>query len=612
MMKLLLLLSFLVHLVFAQDEIVEQVEITAPVDVARQPRSIDWPVVVSEAPPILNMPQVEDALNSLNGVQTRSQGSPTYSIRGSAQNGRALVLYNDIPLNFASGFGAPSVLLPKEVIQNIQVVKGPASLFYGSQAMAGSLNFQPQKYEQAEVSIVASDTNESFMPWREGKLAHNNVQLVTPIVSNSKTHIQASVFTENDDGQFPYQVRSGSGVRQFNAQNQSRAVLTGKTQWKNLKLSFDSIVGRQIRQSPGPTNFSLVTREETEGVLASVTPEYFINDKNLIRSRLSFMTTESEYLENNQVTFNNQATWISQNEYVYDLSSKMQLQVFADFFSHSLDNSFGVSNLKQDQLELGPFFSFFSFKNLKHQVGGRYLFAPDLFLPTISNRLYFGPHEVWLSYSEGFRNPSLADQFSQSPYSIGNPNLHPEKSKQWELGFVKKGKPVSFDLRIFHIQYEDFIDSIQVSPGVRSRQNQGEGYSQGLDFESNYQSFWGQAYVRYNFLDTKNRSTGQAFRLSPRHQITLGGYYKAPGFDIEAQNTHWYDTLDLDFVSNQNVDLEDWQQWNFFVHTNPMKSLRVSFGLINAFNEGKELTLNYPEPQRKYWLKARYQFGELL
>ena len=112
---------------------------------------------------------------------------PGFSLRGSAQSGRVLILFNDIPLNFASGFGAPGIFLPKETIELISVIKGPASLFYGSQAMAGSVHFVPKTYTHPQMTLTLSDTNESFLPWRPGKLAHHNWQLASPLIRTKKT-----------------------------------------------------------------------------------------------------------------------------------------------------------------------------------------------------------------------------------------------------------------------------------------------------------------------------------------------------------------------------------------------------------------------------------------
>ena len=115
-----------------------------------------------------------------------------------------------------------------------------------------------------------------------------------------------------------------------------------------------------------------------------------------------------------------------------------------------------------------------------------------------------------------------------------------------------------------------------------------------------------QTSLAYNYLDTKSRQLNRAFRLSPRHQLTWNGWASWQQWQFHIQNTHWYRVIDVSL--NQAVDLEDWQQWNFFLSYETEGKTQYQLGLINAFNEGKQLTLNYPEPQRKYWLQIRQRF----
>ncbi len=604
MWSIVFLLSFLG---WAEKVELSTIEIKANKFKAEATRSVEWPIKVETVTPAILLPQLDDAINSTNGVQTRTQGSPTFSIRGSAQSGRALVLYDHIPLNFASGFGAPRIFLPKENLETLLVVKGPSSLFYGSQAMAGAIDFVSKTYDKPEININFSDTNESFLPWRQGSLAHQSYQLATPLYQSSRTRFQTSFFYEDDDGQFPYQNESQSGVRQFNASNLSRITLKGVHKRENWRWDFNTIMGRQITQSPGAVTFPLQTRQENEGLLVSLSPHVFLTDEQSLKSRLTFLKSEAEFLENNVETYTHQTTGILQNEWVQNWGRWTKLQVFADAFFHRLTSSFSGDNLTQDNFEAGPFLSFQFLEQVTHQVGGRYLFSNDKFLPTASTHVYFSNMDSWVAYSEGFRNPTLSDLYSQSPSFVGNVDLRPETSHQWEVG-LKNRKPfnLQWEFRLFHIEYENFIESFELSPGVFSRANRGGGYSRGLDSSLEWQSGWVRPQLVYNYLDSKSRELNRPFRLSPRHQITLGTNLVFSNFQLQIQNTHWYDTIDVGL--NQSVALEDWQQWNFFLHLLSKRSFRVSLGLINAFNEGKQLTLNYPEPQRKYWIQIHQSF----
>ena len=577
----------------------------------KETRSIQWHSSSVPTPSILNLPQMDEALNSFNGLQSRSRGSPGFSLRGSTQSGRVLILFNDIPLNFASGFGAPSIFLPKEMIGHISVIKGPASLFYGSQAMAGSLNFISKVYTRSQMALTLSDTDENFLPWRKGKPGHYNLHLATPLVQTKKQFLQASLVSEASDGQFPYQTSSTRGVRQFNGSQLSRLVINGKTQWSKLKLKYDGILGTQKQQSPGPVNLPLETEGWTRGGLVSLTPHYFLNDRQSLRSKVSYMEAHSIFNEKETESFNRQKTLILQNEWIMDFNRLTQIQFFLDHFHHLLSNSFSGNGLKQERFEAGPFVSFHLLPRLKYQMGGRYLNQGNRFLPTFKTSFGFlKNYESWISYSRGFRSPTLSDLFSKSPFFKGNPQLKPEESEQYEWGIKKTENPSlgswDFDLRLFHMEYKNFIESFEIKPGIFSRRNQGQGYSRGVDFGVNYFRNFLKLQLNYNFLETRKNATGRVFRLSPRHQISWNGIYGFGSLNLEVQNIHRYRSFDV--IQNKSVPLENWQQWNLLLHSQAWKNLKISLGLINVFNRRKELSLNYPEPQRRYWFQTTYYF----
>jgi outer membrane receptor protein involved in Fe transport len=604
---LILIFNLFLNSAFAAEKLLE-INIQSESSQYQNQRAKSWVLKTTKTSAILNSSQTEDSLNSLSGLQTRTQGSPTFSIRGSAQSGRSLILFNDTPLNFASSFGAPSIFLPKEMVGSVSILKGPASLFYGSQALSGSINFMSKKYLSPSMTLTLSDTNESFLPWREQSLSHNSIQVATPLYQNKNNHLQISYFNEKDDGQFPYQNKNSSGVRSFNSQNLNRFVLNGSSYHRKFKIDYDSILGQQVIQSPGSTVFPQNTRQESRGVLASVTPHYFFTDNQSLKNKISYLASNSDFLENLNSTYTNQKTWIFQNEYVLDIGQRTTFHMYFDYYSHSIDSSFSGDNLKQNQFEWGPLLEFYLLKNLKHQLGGRHITQQNEWVPSLINQYQFDNSEAWLSYSQGFKNPTLTDLYSQSPSFKGNPDLKPEKSKQIEIGYRTLPNNYEFlptyEVRVFQINYDNFIESRESTPSVFTRINRGEGYSRGLDFDISQTWARFNGMISYNYLDTKNKTDGGVFRLSPRHQFSLNGKYDFKSIQLEVQNTLWSRYYDIS--NNQNVRLEDWQQWNFLLHVNLIKNMSMSLGLINAFNQGKELTLNYPEPQRKYWLQIHY------
>ncbi|MCE9627466.1 MAG: TonB-dependent receptor plug domain-containing protein, partial [Candidatus Eisenbacteria bacterium] len=84
---------------------------------------------------------VGDALQQLPGVDN-SKDSPWEQrvvLRGLSGQ-RVLVLVDGMPMNSARGNGPHPSLVPAEMIDRVEVVRGPSSVSYGSDAIGGALN----------------------------------------------------------------------------------------------------------------------------------------------------------------------------------------------------------------------------------------------------------------------------------------------------------------------------------------------------------------------------------------------------------------------------------------------------------------------------------------
>jgi outer membrane cobalamin receptor len=66
---------------------------------------------------------------------------------------------------------------------------------------------------------------------------------------------------------------------------------------------------------------------------------------------------------------------------------------------------------------------------------------------------------IRLSYGESFRGPTLNDLYWSSPDAVGNPNLRPEKAKEYEAGIEQSmGGGSIFKAAYFERKVQDLID----------------------------------------------------------------------------------------------------------------------------------------------------------
>lgn len=103
---------------------------------------------------------ITDGITQIAGVETLSTGSAIGKpvIRGLSSN-RVLVYAQGVRLENQQ-FGAEHGLgLSSSGVESVEVIKGPASLLYGSDALGGVLYINPERYAPADSTIVDVETN---------------------------------------------------------------------------------------------------------------------------------------------------------------------------------------------------------------------------------------------------------------------------------------------------------------------------------------------------------------------------------------------------------------------------------------------------------------------
>lgn len=123
------------------------------------------------------------------------------------------------------------------------------------------------------------------------------------------------------------------------------------------------------------------------------------------------------------------------------------------------------------------------------------------------------------SYAEGFRSPALCDLYYKSPYGQGNPNLRPETSNQYEIGLNWLRGQETIDLAI----YRNLVyDEISWSLVTNTNENLARTRHQGIEVS------WERRLARntqmalsYNYLDAINRDSDARLGRLPHHQVEL-------------------------------------------------------------------------------------------
>lgn len=136
------------------------------------------------------------------------------------------------------------------------------------------------------------------------------------------------------------------------------------------------------------------------------------------------------------------------------------------------------------------------------------------------------------SYGTSFREASLFDRFGVDSFGYaGNPNLRPETSQGWELGFTTTvpagGQPdfVSFGTTYFNTQVVNLIETV-FSP-VYTAVNIGSAHLQGFETElSLHPCAWFAAQASWTYTEANDADAGTQLLRRPLHAAAFNAQIK--------------------------------------------------------------------------------------
>ncbi|MBV5328112.1 MAG: TonB-dependent receptor, partial [Chlorobium sp.] len=220
-----------------------------------------------------------------------------------------------------------------------------------------------------------------------------------------------------------------------------------------------------------------------------------------------------------------------------------------------------------------------------------------------------------ISAAQKTRLPSIKDRYS---YKLGtaipNPDLDPEKSINYEIGYeTKQIKNVTWKSTVFYNDVTDFIQSMTVPnpslPGKTLLQNQNIGEVNLYGFESGITAYVFsslQLGCNYTFTYADNRTDATKLINIPQHKLTPFVKYTlfdslSVMADIELDSKR-YSTSDGKWIAHgfSTANLKfDYDFNNGFI---------AETGVQNIFDRNYELQEGYPEDGRTFFANVRYKF----
>ncbi len=557
---------------------------------------------------------VSDLLRYVPGIFVRDEDAPGITawralIRGLSFNeGYGLVLIDGERVR-GEGMGDSGIGLnqiPPQMIERIEIVKGPASVLYGSDALAGVVNIITRETPERplygfEIGYGSYHTNLEYLYWGTREAPWG----VLLQAAREESEMGAYGVRTNRDEDYERKSLVAKITRDFGSR--IRAGLKLSVQEDERQLDYrtqDTLVLKKAWKYRVSPFLRLVFKDEAELFLKG----YYYDWKFTADSRGTDPYPYALYRGDMYYR-------VLEARYTRPVGEIHLLTLGGEYRNEELDYTFSHRKMDVSSLYVQDEMEFLWKFPLEIVVGARLdhhsVYGTEL-CPKISLLLKPSPDtRLRASVGRGFKAPTIRQAFYTEPYPHGdyfyvsNPDLKAETSWGYSLGLEKNwGRRVWGSLSLFRNDVRDMIiryytyrdiDNDGVAEKIRTFKNAKEAYTQGVELALRL-SLW-EDFLRlnlsYTYTDTEDEDIGKELPLVPQHVLAT---------HLLVNHRAWGLTFDLgfQFVSDMYTNTTNTEK-------NPSYSV-VDVKLIKRLGkaslslEGNNIfDSDYGEPDRTWW-----------
>jgi vitamin B12 transporter len=588
----------------AQDELEETV-----VTATRTPRPLDSvgaPVIVISRNDIERSmaTDVSEILQQQAGLEIARNGGPgqTTSLftRGTESN-HTVVLVDGVRMNPGTIGGAALQNIDPESLERIEIVKGPGSSLYGTEAIGGVVQLFTRGAEKSGVSGGATyGSNATGQLYGDAAWSGDRVKLG---VGGGYTESEGMPTFVDDDVDRGYRDVT---ARVFGEVAATDALKFRARGWNSSgRTEYSS-------QTFGDPPYATVS-QDFENSVYSLETEYRRDDGFGVRASIGRVIDDIEQLQEGfgPALFDYARTRRVTGEVQLDLAriathslsmgvAHSDERARAQSFGTVIDEGTMVNQaFMQDQFSLGRLDSRIALGYVDHETfGSEVTWNADF-------GVAFGKGtRVSLSGGKAFRAPDSTDRFGFG----GNPDLQPEISEQVELTLRQKiGQHQQAWVSAFDNRIDDLITYV-FDPVTFEGRNENIDRAHIKGVELGYQ-FTGEAWrarAELTLQDPRDETTDERLLRRSREALVLAVSRDVGPLDLGVDLQAYGNRKDVSFPDN--VTLDSYQLVNATARYRVNSALTVQARLENAFDEDYTLVQGYRTEGRSYTIGVRYSF----
>jgi iron complex outermembrane receptor protein len=541
------------------------------------------------------------------GVSNGAAGGMTIRGIGGNPTGQVLMLIDGHP-QYMGLMGHPLADSYQSLMaERVEVVRGPASVLYGSNAMGGVINIITKKQKRDGIQTGVRTMYGSY----------NTLSTeVNNAVRSGKFNSYVSLSYNHTDGH-----RLNSNFDQYSGYTKIGYDFTPN--WKSfvdLDLTrFDAanpgaestpMIDNDSKITRGVTSFSLENNyDKTSGALkffynfgahnindgykAGAQPKDYRFRSNDSMLGVTFFQTY-RFFDGNQTTAGIDYQHFGGHAWNRYLDGREDIQI-----DKSFNEVAGYLNFQQtliDKLALNAGIRFdhhaYTGNEWIPQFGLSYIASDNTVLKGI--------------VSKGFRNPTIREMFM---FPTQNPDLKPERLMNYELSASHKtlNRALSLDLSLYYIKGDNSIITVPKEAGTGMiYMNTGKIENYGLEFATRYQiNPHLSLSANYSWLYMENKVIA-----SPEHKLYAG---------INYSKDKWNVSTGVQFIRNLYTQLADEKNnmpeikdtftlWNIRAAYKPITTVEIFAKGENLLAQKYEINTGYPMPRATVFGGVNFKF----